>query len=182
MPVNKPFSTFPALNGDWKMTSESFMPENVLDNLKPTDYLSRVYQNSSGERVTLYIGFHGGGKDAGEIHSPKHCLPGSGWHELYSRKLKVNTSSGSVNLVKSLYQKSDNRELFLYWFQVKGDTLDNEYSLKLAEIKNSAFYRRKDAAFVRISVPFVNDEAGAMHIGEAFVRDFFPLIDSYLPR
>lgn len=181
VPVNKPFSTFPAKLGDWSMSGESFMTENVLAVLKPTDYLSRSYVSSKGERVTIYLGYHGGGKDGGEIHSPKHCLPGSGWHEVYSKKTPLQAPGGSINMVKSLYQKAESRELFLYWFQVKGDTLDNEYSLKLAEIINSAVYRRRDATFVRISVPFTDDESAAIRVGEAFVRDFYPIISAYLP-
>lgn len=182
VPVNRPFSTFPVQLSGWRMTGESFMTDSVLDKLKPTDYIFRSYQGSEGKRVTVYIGYHGGGKDAGEIHSPKHCLPGSGWYEVYSQKAKLNDSSDGINLVKSVYQKAENKELFLYWFQVKGKTLDNEYSLKLAEILNSAIHRRRDAAFIRISIPFTQDEVGAMRIGEDFIRDFSPIINSYLPR
>lgn len=182
VPVNKPFSVFPAQHGDWKMIGESYMTDQVLEKLKPTDYLFRSYQNGRGERVSLYVGFHGGGKDGGEIHSPKHCLPGSGWYEVNSEKLKFGISTGALNLVKSLYRKAESKELFLYWFQVRGDTLDNEYSLKLVEIANSAVYRRRDAAFIRVSVPFADDEAAAMRAGEAFIRDFSPVINSFLPR
>ncbi len=182
VPANKPFSTFPVQIGEWKMSGESFMTDSILAVLKPTDYLSRSYESSKGERVTLYIGYHGGGKGEGGIHSPKHCLPGSGWNETYSQKLRIETPSGPLHIVKALYQKAESKELFLYWFQVQGDTLDNEYSLKLSEIINSAIYRRKDAAFVRISVPFTDDEAGAKRIGEAFIRDSYPVISSFLPK
>lgn len=182
VPVNKPFSTFPVKHGEWTMTGESFMTDPVLEKLRPTDYLLRAYQNERGERVTVYIGFHGGGKEGGEIHSPKHCLPGSGWFEVYSRKSTVDTSMGAINLVKALYRKGESKQLFIYWFQVRGDTIDNEYSLKLAEIANSAIHRRRDAAFIRISVPFVNDESVAMQVGSRFISDFYPLLHSYLPK
>ncbi len=182
VPVNKPFSAFPVSLGDWRMSGESFMTEDVLAVLKPTDYLSRTYESSKGARVTLYLGYHGGGKDGGEIHSPKHCLPGSGWNENQSRKASMDTPSGSINFVNSLYQKAENKELFLYWFQVKGKTVDNEYSLKLAEILNSMLYRRRDAAFIRISVPFSDNEQKAQAAGEQFIRDFYPVITSFLPK
>jgi len=182
VPVNKPFSTFPVQVGEWKMSGESFMSDNVLSVLKPTDYLSRTYVNSLGERVTLYLGYHGGGKGQGGIHSPKHCLPGSGWYESYSKKSRMDTPSGHINMVKALYQKGESRELFLYWFQVRGKTLDNEYSLKLSEILNSAIFRRKDATFVRLSVPLAFDEQRTQTVGEQFIRAFYPVISSYLPN
>ncbi len=179
--MNRPFSTFPAQLGTWRMSGESFMTETVLDKLRPTDYLSRNYVNQDGKRVTLYIGYHGGGEQSGEIHSPKHCLPGSGWHEIYSGKHRLESDGKAFNMVKSVYQKDDSKELFLYWFQVKGKTLNNEYSLKLAEIVNSLLYKRRDAAFIRISVPFEGDEKEAARLGEAFAKDVCPVIKEYLP-
>jgi EpsI family protein len=181
IPANRPFSTFPVQIGEWRMSAESFMTGNVLKVLKPTDYLWRIYENRNGERVTIYLGYHSGSRNEGGVHSPKHCLPGSGWYEVYSKKSKMETSSGSINFVKSLYQKAEESELFLYWFQVIGRTLDNEYSLKLFEIINSSIHHRKDAAFVRISIPIKNSEAGAVRLGESFIRDFYPVISSYLP-
>lgn len=182
VPVNKPFSSFPTQYLNWKMSDESFMSDQVLSILRPTDYLLRSYINSTGERVTMYVGYHDGSKDSGGIHSPKHCLPGSGWYELSSQKTRLGLFPESINVVQSVYQKAEDREMFLYWFNVKGKALDNEYSLKLYEIINSALYRRKDAAFIRISVPFDYDEAVATNAGKAFIRDFYPVILSYLPR
>jgi len=181
MAMNRPFSTFPAQFGTWRMSGESFMTETVLDKLRPTDYLSRNYVNQDGKRVTLYIGYHGGGEQSGEIHSPKHCLPGSGWHEIYSGKSRIEVEGKPLNMAKSVYQKDDSKELFLYWFQVKGKTLDNEYALKIAEIVNSLLYKRRDAAFIRISVPFAGDENEAVRLGEAFAKDVCPVIKEYLP-
>ena len=54
--------------------------------------------------------------------------------------------------------------------------------LKLEEIKNSILYQRKDETFIRISVPFEQDEARATAQGEAFIRDFEKVIREFLPR
>lgn len=181
MATNRPFSTFPVTMGAWRMSGESFMTGDVLDKLKPTDYLSRTYVDTTGARVTLYVGYHGGGEQSGEIHSPKHCLPGSGWHEVSSGKYRFESDGKALNMVKSIYQKGESKELFLYWFQVKGKTLNSEYALKLAEIVNSLLYKRRDAAFIRISVPFEGDEKEAVRLGESFVKDVYPVIKEYLP-
>jgi EpsI family protein len=149
--------------------------------LKPTDYISRTYAGNDGRLVELYIGYHGGGKNGGEIHSPKHCLPGSGWYESSSRKIRIDMAKGEINLVQAVYQKGESKELFLYWFQVKDKTLTDEYSLKISEIVNSMIYRRRDASFVRISVPVQGDQDQAMATGERFVRDFYPAIREHLP-
>ncbi len=182
VPVNRPFSQFPLDIANWKMQSQTSFSSQVLGVLRPTDYLYRAYQDVEGKTVTLYIGYHSGGKESGEIHSPKHCLPGSGWHELSSRSGLIDLDGKPLKIVRSLYQKDAGKELFLYWFQVKGKSLSDEYSLKLAEITNSFLYRRRDSAFIRVSVPFETDEARAVQLGERFVKDFYPLIQQYLPQ
>lgn len=182
VPINKPFEQFPETVAGWRMTGESTLSDNVQKVLKATDVLFRQYVSSEGRPVNLYVGYHGGGKGSGEIHSPKQCLPGSGWFEVSTKRMQLDVSGKKINLVQAIYQKGENKELFLYWFAVKDKTLNDEYSLKIAEITNSMLYRRRDAAFVRISIPFDTDELGALESGERFIKDFFPVIQIYLPK
>jgi exosortase D (VPLPA-CTERM-specific) len=182
VPMNTSFSTFPSAVSSWNMTGESFLTDSVQKVLKATDTLSRQYASADGKKVSLYIGYHGGGKESGEIHSPKQCLPGSGWYEVSSEKSKLELNGEQLNLVRAVYQKGDSKELFLYWFQVRATSLNDEYSLKLAEIINSLLYRRRDASFIRISVPFETDQQGAVATGNRFIRDFYPSIRKFLPE
>ena len=85
-------------------------------------------------------------------------------------------------MVQAVYQNVDARELFLYWFQVRGESITNEYVLKLTEIKNSILYNRRDSAFIRLSVSFEDDLASAVAVGELFIRDFYPYIRDGLPE
>lgn len=181
VPTNRPFSEFPVQTGPWRITGQSEFSESVLNVLKPTDYIARQYGNSEGLKVGLYIGYHGGGKESGGIHSPKHCLPGSGWYEVSTRQDSLDLGKERINLVRAVYQKGESKEMFLYWFQVRDHSLSDEYSLKAAEIANSFLYRRRDSTFVRISVPFETDEAKARAIGEQFIRYFHPVIRAFLP-
>ena len=181
VPMNRSFSEFPRDHAGWRMVSESFMSSEVQRVLKATDYLSRQYVSPDGKTVSLYVGYHSGGKDSGGIHSPKHCLPGSGWFEMSSEGKALSTGSASIKLVKAVYQKGSDKQLFLYWFQVRDKFISNEYDLKLQEIINSAMHGRRDSAFIRVTVPFENDETVAAATGEGFVRDFLPLIRSFLP-
>ena len=181
VPVARPLADFPDSFRGWHVTSQSRFGEEVLNVLRPTEYLARQYSGMVGDTIGLYIGYHDGGKETGEIHSPKHCLPGSGWQEISSDRMDLATTKGHVNLVKAVYQKGENRELFFYWFQVQNTTLSNEYTLKVAEIMNSLLHGRRDAAFVRISVPIVTDEKGAESTGINFIREIYPLIGDYIP-
>jgi hypothetical protein len=61
-------------------------------------------------------------------------------------------------------------------------TIANEYVLKFAEVMNSIFHNRRDSAFIRISVPFEEDEDKAFAVGSRFIRDFYPHIELVLPK
>ncbi|MFA7059611.1 MAG: exosortase A [Pedobacter sp.] len=182
VPMNKTFDQFPKVVSGWRMTQEFAMADNIQKVLRATDTLTRRYEAADGKLVDLYIGYHGGGKDSGEIHSPKHCLPGSGWFEVSTKRRLLDVSGSKINLVQAVYRKGDNRQMFLYWFQVQDKTISDEYSLKIAEIVNSIINRRRDASFIRISVPFESDEQGAVAIGERFIRDLLPTMHEFLPE
>ena len=182
VPLNKSFREFPLHNKGWSMVSESIFTEDVLKKLRPTDYMLRKYIGPENLPVYLYIGYHSGGEDSGEIHSPKNCLPGSGWYKLKEDEISIDSGTKKIKVIKALYQKGEEKELFLYWFNVRGKILTNEFALKFAEITNSMFYRRKDAAFIRVSVPFESDENRAFSAGEKFIKDFYPIIGEFLPE
>lgn len=181
VPMNRSFAEFPVAHRQWRMVSQDTFSEGILATLKPTDYLSRVYAGPGGKTVQLYIGYHGGGKDGGEIHSPNHCLPGSGWYKLSSRPETLAVAGKQVHFIQSVFMKGEQKELFLYWFQIKDRSITSEYSLKLAQIANSILQSRRDATFIRISVPCEMDEKRAFSAGEAFIRDFYPVIRGFLP-
>lgn len=181
VPIKKPFQSFPGVVSQWRMVGESQLSDRVQAILKASDVLMRQYVSPQGEKVQLYIGYHDGGQGSGEIHSPKHCLPGSGWHEVSSSRTQLAAAGEKINLVRAVYQKGDSRELFLYWYQVRDKSLSEEVSLKVAEIANSALYGRRDASFIRISIPFQGDEEKAAAVGERFVSEFLPAIKEFLP-
>jgi EpsI family protein len=182
VPTNRPFREFPLVMKGWKMLTQSSFTEAELRVLKPTDYIYREYSAENRPIIQLYIGYHGGGKDSGPIHSPKHCLPGGGWFKLEETKTGTIIAGTNMNIIKAVYQKGDGKTMFLYWYQVKGRSLTDEYSLRLAEILNSLLYRRRDSAFIRISVPFDHDEERVFKAGVQFINDFYPSIQEFLPK
>jgi EpsI family protein len=181
VPMARPLAEVPYAHREWRMVSQNEFSENVLSVLRPSDYLARRYAGPDGRVVDLYVGYHNGSRDSGEIHSPRNCLPGSGWTEISSAKSSVQTSGASIRLVSASYQHGESKELFLYWFQVGQKTLTDEYSLKLSEIVNSFVNRRREATFVRVSIPYERDEADAMAIGTRFIQDFYPVLREFIP-
>lgn len=181
VPLARPFGDFPASHGDWRMTGQSNLDAGTLKVLMPSDYISRRYVNGDGANVDMYLSFFDGGPDSGGIHSPKHCLPGSGWFEMSSERVTLDLAGEKVNLVRAVYAMGSTREVIYYWFAMRGRTMSDEYSLKLAEITGSMFHSRRDQSFVRISAQAREDTAAARKRVEDFLRDFYPLIRDFLP-
>ena len=182
VPLNKPFTEFPAHNQQWHMVSQSMMSTEVLEVLKPTDYIDRRYISDTNVPVSMYIGYHGGGRDSGGIHSPKNCMLGSGWREEPETQITINVAGGKLNVNKAVYQNGAMKQLLLYWYMVKGVPVTSEYLRKAYEIMNSTLYRRTDAAFIRISMTYDNDEGPAFAAGIKFINDFYPFITEFLPK
>jgi EpsI family protein len=182
VPLGRPFGEFPASHAGWRMIGQANLGENILKVLMPTDYLSRRYAKEDGSSVDMYLSFFNGGPDAGRIHSPKHCLPGGGWTEISSAHTTLDLGGEAVNLAQAVYAMGNKREVIYYWFSMRGRTMSDEFSLKLAEITGSMFHRRRDQSFMRISVQGDGALEAAEQQIEDFLRDFYPVIRDFLPN
>jgi EpsI family protein len=182
VPLNRPFSRFPNRVAQWRQVGEDRLDAETLAVLRPTDYLSRTYTDESGNRVTLYLGYHGGGEGSGEVHSPRHCLPGTGWQPVSSRTRKLDPGGQDINAMVAVYGKEDIREVFLYWFEVPGGSTPDEFRLKCEQLFNTLLHNRKDVLFVRISVPARKGVESAEETAARFAREFAPVIRDFLPR
>lgn len=182
VPSNVPLDEMPAQIGNWRMVGESRFDNRVLAVLKPSDYVSRTYRNDKGRDLALYIGYHGGGPDSGPIHSPKHCLPGSGWQELETREGQIKIGKIDLPVNIALYQNGMQKEIFVYWYQVKGTPLTSEYALKFAEVWNSMAYNRKDSAFIRLSMSLDGEKDTCLSLIENFIENIYPTLNRFLPQ
>lgn len=181
VPVNRPLQEIPSELNSWTMEWQSRFSQQILESLQPTDYLYRSYSDQEGHKIGLYIGYHSGGPESGPIHSPKHCLPGSGWFEISEKQVDLRIGNSLLPTVQAIYQKGSQKELFIYYYLVKGEVLTNEYALKLAEIKNSILYKRRDSAFIRVSLPVEGSEYQAITVAESFTKMIHTHIQNVLP-
>ena len=124
VPENKPFFEFPTKYKDWRMVSESVFSQEILNVLKPTAYMFREYVSDSGVPVYLYIGYHGGGNGSGEIHSPKHCLPGGGWFKSFEQEIVFDTGNKKINVVKACYSMGEEKRYVFLLLPGKGKIAD----------------------------------------------------------
>jgi len=152
--------------------------------LEPTDMLFRTYTDGSGATVGVFMTYHGKQTSEFHPHSPKLCMPGSGWFAAEVAREAIPLGDGRfVNVVRSVYERSGEREVFFYWFQTGRRTTANEYLQKVWMIADGLTRHRTDVAFVRLST------TGNGHSAEqarerlvAFLQAFMPHLDSVLPE
>ncbi|MGH7448402.1 MAG: exosortase C-terminal domain/associated protein EpsI, partial [Longimicrobiales bacterium] len=85
-----------------------------------SDYLMRVYAPAVGSTAeqyaySVYVGYYETQRQGNTIHSPKNCLPGSGWEALQSTTHVVQTSIGSITVNRYLLKRGQQSALVLYW-------------------------------------------------------------------
>src|SRR6185503_2176392 len=123
-----------------------------------TNYLFRSYANEGAQAqgFSLYVGYYDSQTQGKTIHSPKNCLPGSGWEALQSSTTTISTVRGPVRVNRYLIQKGKEQALVLYWYQGRGRVQANEYAVKWNLLRDAAFRRRSEEALVRIVVPITS--------------------------
>lgn len=181
VPLRKPFGTFPLQVNGWVGKDFGF-DEAILDKLKVSEYLSREYVKPP-HRVGFYVGYYTAQREGAQIHSPKHCLPGGGWRSVSEKTFsEVLPGYGPINYAESVYQKGDEKQVFVYWYQMKDATVTGDYGLKLRMILNSLLYRRNDGAFIRLSAPVrgsVEETAASLKL---FMTEVLPPLREHLPE
>jgi EpsI family protein len=183
----KPFSQFPLVIADKWHGKELGMEQGVLDVLRLSDYMMRVYVPSQAEqeRVTplwLYVGYYQSQRTGSTYHSPKNCLPGSGWQFAETDHVTVPVSgTTSIQINKVLIEKGLDKQIILYWYQDRGRVIASEYWAKGYMIWDAMTKNRTDGSLVRISVPVTTTTEDAYQYGLSFLRDAWPLLVDYMP-
>ena len=141
--------------------------------LAADSYLNRSY--GTAVPVGLYIAYYARQRPGVSIHSPLHCLPGTGWEPLDITTRTVVRADGSTGgLRRLLVRKGRDRAVVLYWYAVHGRMLGNELASKAWLLHDSLRYNRSDAALVRIVVPVSDSVEAAEREGLAFARTLMP--------
>jgi EpsI family protein len=182
-PLLRPLSGFPsALNGleGRDMALEPWQ----IQALEIDEHLSRVYSRPGISPLVLYIGYYRSQRQGQIVHTPKNCLPGSGWEAVTSRRLLLDLADGRRAPVNYyVLEKGVDRQLVLYWYQAHGRIVASEYWGKFYTMVDAIRLNRTDASVVRISTPLKdNDEAQARERVLAFAQQAIANVDQVIPR
>lgn len=184
IPVKKKLSTFPKIIKTWT-GSETFFDDQVYDVLGVDDSTLINYRSSGGKSVQLYVGYYRSQREGDLIHSPKNCLPGSGWL-ITKTSIERLTLSGEktrdIDVIKLILEKGVSRQVVLYWFQSRGRFIASEYLQKIYMVWDSLTQNRTDEAFVRLIAPIgTQGEKFTTEYLKEFAGQVIPILEEYLP-
>jgi EpsI family protein len=184
IPDSRPLSGLPQTLGSWKFVGEGVVDDETRDILKADDLLLREYRDSStGRAGTLFVAAFRTQRNGKAPHSPKNCLPGSGWTQLSSGDYSIDVG-GTQPIVVNRYvvQHGDDRSLVLYWYQSRDRVVASEYTAKFWVMADAIRLNRTDTALVRVVMPVINgDPDAATRAGAGFIESFFGVLRQFLP-
>jgi EpsI family protein len=184
-PTNLPenLHALPYTIGDPAWTgTEHPLDSRVARSVAVTDYTNRVYSNDAGQRIQLYVGYYASQRTGDTVHSPKNCLPGSGWDPVRSGYASIPLSNGRAVVVNEyVIQRDADKELVFYWYQGRGRVIASEYDGKFWMVVDAISHNRTDGSLVRVITPIDGDEAKARERLISFTQNLFPHLDRLLP-
>jgi EpsI family protein len=178
----QPFAQFPIAFSEWRGRSMRLSGE-VEKRVRVSDYLYRVYVRAPEDLVHFYVGFYESQRHGEMIHSPKNCLPGSGWY-IASRESTVLDLAPypPFQVNKFIVENGIERQIVLYWYQQAGGRIvTNEYLGRVHLVWDAFRLDRTDAALVRLSVPFDGSSDDALKSAVDFLREAYPRLMRFLP-
>lgn len=180
----RPLAEFPADLGTWKLVQDFPVEQDVQEVLKADDLLSRSYAEANGRAASLFVAYFKTQRTGQTPHSPKNCLPGSGWVASASEIAHVEVPGLARPLEVNRYTvgRGNQQSIVIYWYQSRDRSVASEYWAKFYTMADSVRYNRSDTAIIRVVVPVAGSDTGAaIRTAEDFVRAFFKTLREHLP-
>jgi len=185
VPSGAPLDLFPAQLGNWHEAQDYPIEQEIRDQLKADDLLNRLYTDADGRAAAgLFVAYFKTQRTGQSPHSPKNCLPGSGWEPEATGFLAVAVAGEPkpIRINRYVVSHGDEKSVVLYWYQSPRRVIASEFSAKLWLVMDAIRYHRSDTALVRVTIPVAeNGPDAATRTGVEFVRAMFPVLKGYLP-
>jgi len=182
----RPLVQFPAQIGTWVKTQEGYVDEATQAVLQADDTLNRSYgSNASGFGANLFVAAFRSQRNGAVPHSPKNCLPGSGWTPIINDHIYVSLPNRSepIEVNRYIIQRGDSKSLVLYWYQSRDRAVASEYKAKLYTMLDAVKDNRTDTALVRVVIGLNGNDSQekAQAAAEDFIRSFYAPLRTFLP-
>ena len=181
--LRQPLDQLPRSLGGSASREIALSPEELAAN-GASSYLYRAYESGAGnEAFSLYVGYYASQRQGKTIHSPKNCLPGSGWEPLEAKIVTLPAGGTEVPVNRYILANGGSRAVVYYWYQGRGRVAADEYQVKWQLLRDAALTRRSEEALFRIVVPLSDTvtESQADQIAVDAIATLVPAAWSLLP-
>jgi EpsI family protein len=182
-------SHFPSQFDGWTELREDPIDPDVANTLGADRLLNRTYQSRRAELpVSLLVAwFQSQRAGSSQPHSPKVCLPASGWEPVTTGEMSIVTAAGSITVNRYVVANRGERAVVLYWYQNSRGAVAGEWASKFWVVASALKDRRTDTALVRLVVEGAPGDSAANVQREAdtaadFARVVYPLLRAELPQ
>jgi len=175
---------FPSALGAWHMIQQGAIEKEVKEVLRADDYLTRQYAISPAQTASLFVASFTSQRARQTPHSPKNCLPGSGWIWSVSDTILVTVAERDrpIEINRYVVSKGDARAVVLYWYQSRDRVVASEYKAAAFVAWDAIRRNRTDTALVRVVVSVAgNRTERATRSGIEFIQAFFTTLRQFLP-
>jgi EpsI family protein len=183
-PLKRSLSDFPTKIAEWQGTKSRF-DEKVYEVLGVDDSTLVNYYNQNRENIQLYIGYYQSQREGDIIHSPKNCMPGSGWNIVSTSLMQLDLkyqNGNPIQVIKLVLQNGIQRQVALYWFHSRGRVITSEYTQKIYLVWDSITKHRTDGSFVRLVSPVTDqNESQTTERLKQFTEQLFPILNEFIP-
>ena len=183
VPRGEPLAAFPGQLGNW--TAQDLpISSDVLAVLGAGDFLSRIYTTAGQPYIDFFVAYFPSQRSGDTIHSPKNCLPGSGWTPMESSRIAITGADGmKIPANRYIIQKGSDRQLVIYWYQAHGRAVASEYLAKFYLVADAIRMNRSDGSLVRIvtAIDDGEDVAEAEKRAVGFAQQISPMLNHYIP-
>ena len=192
VPPSKPLQDFPLQIAEWQRKADGIMDKEVMEVLQADDTLNRDYLLPDRAVANLFVAAFRSQRNGKAPHSPKNCLPGSGWVEQESTTEIIPVANGpALEVNRYVVGKGNSRSLVYYWYQSRGRAVANEYKAKGYVMLDAIRLNRTDTALVRVvmGLPVGNDAAATAAVqkqadeyARSFIVNVHPHLREFLPQ
>jgi EpsI family protein len=142
-----------ALEAPAPPVEDGWMERDFLDALGAREVLHRTYGSEGGAPVWMFLGYFDRQKEGSQVHSPRHCYPGSGWNI----EAEPDWAAPWGGKVRSLVvSDGTERRLVCYWFQTDSRVVADVLPLKLELARRAVARAPQDVVFASLSTPILS--------------------------
>lgn len=135
-----------------------------------SETVSRIYENSKGQRVILSIAYGKNQSDDFQVHRPEICYPAQGFQVRTNVKTQLNTPNGVIPVRRLETVLSQQRyEPVTYWTTLGDFAVSGGVEKKLLDIRYAMKGLVADGLLFRLS-SIDRDSAKAFDLHEQFAR------------